>query len=366
MKITFLFLLLLLSSTLIFGQSSYIQVNGEPDLSVYLNNQFKGKTTSEYNGLIIENVTDGKNLIKIIKTGYTPFEEYITVKAGEVFAYKVKSFTKHIVQISEQGNTAVSEEKATIETGKLIIQSLPIEIKITMPDIEGIMNSPKTKDEWLADKIPAGNYNITFTYNQKVITKNVEIDGDNTTSVFVNMLNGEYTVKRTLFQTKQLENEILLVKNIIDSLCKVYKFKRGLSENEFRNYNTEAKQLIPLGGAAYGTGRGKPRNDKTPGAHTYYFEMYRPVTRFEYILLGEPHANTKMLAFYNEQLNYYKRRIPAKYLHLSTNNNMFTISEPSGDLAVHFCWIKSGSDKHDKYSYVDISFFDHKTYPKEQ
>jgi hypothetical protein len=198
MKTPFFCLLLLLSSVFVFAQSSYIQVNGEPGLSVYLNNQFKGKTSAEFNGLIIENVTAGKNLIKIEKDGYTPFEENITVKPGEVLAYKVKPFARHVVEISEQGNDAETNKKARIQTGKLIIQSIPIEIKISIPDIEGIQNSPKKKDEWIAEKIPVGTYSITFTYNQKVITKNIAIGGYKTTNVFVNMLDGNITIKNSI------------------------------------------------------------------------------------------------------------------------------------------------------------------------
>jgi hypothetical protein len=145
--------------------------------------------------LIIENVTPGKNLIRIVKTGYAAYEEEITVKPGEVFAYNVKPFTKHVVNVSQQGNSGETEVKVKIETGKLIVQSVPIEIKITMPDIEGINNSEKTKDKWLADAIPTGNYPITFTYGQKITTKTVQIKKDSITSVFVNMLNGEFTVE---------------------------------------------------------------------------------------------------------------------------------------------------------------------------
>jgi hypothetical protein len=34
------------------------------------------------------------------------------------------------------------------------------------------------------------------------------------------------------------------VLSYIDSLCQVYKFKPGLTEKEFRNYNTEASNTI--------------------------------------------------------------------------------------------------------------------------
>lgn len=248
MKKLILISLLLITSSITFGQNAYIEVKGEPDLSVYLNGKYKGKTTAEFNGLIIENVTSGQNLIKIEKEGYTAFEETITVKSGEVLAYKVKPFTKHKVYVSEEGNTAETDKKATVKTGKLIIQSVPIEIKITMPDIEGMTNTAKTKDKWQADEIPAGNYKITFTYNQKVITKTVEIMGSETTSLFVNVLSGDFKTSNSLDEKKAKERQEYLkfykVNNFIDSLCIKYKFKKGLTESQFRNFNPEAAEFM--------------------------------------------------------------------------------------------------------------------------
>lgn len=248
MKLILLFFLTIFSLNLVFSQTAYIQVNGEPGLSVYLNNQFKGKTTAELKGYIIENVKAGENQIKIEKEGYAAFEEYITVKPGEVFAYNVKPFTKHLVSISQSGNSGETETKEIIKTGKLIIQSVPIEIKITMPDIEGVNESQKTKDEWIADMIPAGNYSITFTFNQKVITKTVKIDGNETTRVFVNMLNGEFKEESTLKETLKKQRDSLIVVDVLDSLCSLYKFKAGLTDNGFRNYNSEAAGTIMSSG----------------------------------------------------------------------------------------------------------------------
>ncbi|RYY99505.1 MAG: hypothetical protein EOO11_04730 [Chitinophagaceae bacterium] len=66
------FLLVLLAAQAAWAQAAYIQVKGEPRLSVYLNDQLKGKTTAEYEGYIIGNVKPGKNLIRIVKGGYAP------------------------------------------------------------------------------------------------------------------------------------------------------------------------------------------------------------------------------------------------------------------------------------------------------
>ena len=357
MKKTFLFFLVILTSNIILGQTAYMQVNGETGLSVFLNSQFKGKTSTEYNGLIIENVNSGKNLIKIVKEGFTPFEEYITVKPGEVFAYKVKPFTKHLVQISEQGNTGETDKQVNIKTGKLIIQSVPIEIKITIPNIEGIDKSQKTKDEWLADKIPTGYYEITFSFGQKIITKTVEIESDKVTSVFINMLKGDFVVNTKLEEEQQRKMDYLAVTSTIDSLCRIYKFKSGLSESDFRDYNPQAATLIAWGGGSALNSKNTTvqKRDKTPGPYTYSLLNNRPVRSYEYILFGEPYADDKMMTFYNEQLEYYKRIIPANYLNTSSPSKFWI---RSSDIQIFITYNKSGSDKHHKFSYVDISFSD--------
>lgn len=357
-------LLLLLFPIFSNAQTAYIQVYGEPDLSVYLNNDYKGKTTAELKGLIIENVTPGKNLVKIVKTGFTPYEESITVKPGEVFAYTVKPFTKHLVEISQQGHTGETDKKATVKTGKLIIQSVPIEIKISIPDIEGVDKSQKTKDEWMADKIPAGNYEIIFLWGDKVITKNVAIESEKVTGVFVNMLNGEFVVKTKLEEKQQRKADSLSVMRTIDSLCRYYKFKRGLSESAFRSYNPEAAALIAFGGGELSNSANtKPtKRDKTAGPYTYFLYNGRPVIRYVYILNGAPAGDVQMLAFYNEQLNYYRRTVPAKYMRVGTDN--FTINDPAWDFGISIWYNRSGTGKGDKFSYVELRFYDSKTYPR--
>lgn len=358
-------LLLLLFSTFSNAQTAYIQVNGEPDLGVYLNGDYKGKTTAEYKGLIIENVSAGKNLIKIVKEGFTPYEEAITVKPGEVFAYTVKPFTKHLVEISQQGNTGETDKKATIKTGKLIIQSVPIEIKITIPDIEGVTNSQKSKDEWMADKIPAGIYEITFAYGPKIITKNVTIESDKVTGVFVNMLNGEFVVKTKLEEKQQRKADSLSVIRTMDSLCRLYKFKRGLYESSFRSYNPEAEALIAPGGGEWSNSANtKPtKRDKTAGPYTYFFYNGRPVIRYTHILNGALAGDAQMLAFYNEQLNYYRRTVPAKFLQVSADH--FSINNPAWDFEIRFWYNRSGTAKTDRFSYVELTFSDSKTYPRQ-
>ncbi|MDZ4757802.1 MAG: PEGA domain-containing protein [Bacteroidota bacterium] len=194
MKITLLLSFIIISLSNSFGQTGYIEVQSEPGLSVYLNNVYKGKTTVELSGYIIQKVTPGKNIIRVEKDGYQSYEDNITVKAGEVFVYVVKPLTKEIVDIIEKEKEFISKNKVESQKGKLIIQSLPSKIYITIPQIENVNDYLKA-GEWEMPNIPVGKYDITFTFNETVITKTFEISKNETTNIFVNMLSGEYTSK---------------------------------------------------------------------------------------------------------------------------------------------------------------------------
>ena len=244
MKSVFTLFLFFVSFTAAFTQNAYIQVNGEPNLFVYLDNNFKGKTTIELKGLIIEKVTAGKHLITIVKEGYLPFEEHIQVKGGEVLSYDVKPFKKQVVSISEEGNVAETGKTVSIKTGKLIIQSLPIQIKITIPKVDGVKDMSKSKDQWTANDLPEGKYQISFKFNDKIITKNIEIIGDNTTSLFINMLSGEFTERNTLADRVAEENLLKSQIAFVKDFCNTYHFIPGISEGDFAKRSDAIAKLM--------------------------------------------------------------------------------------------------------------------------
>lgn len=186
------------------AQTAYIQISGESGLDVYLNGKLKGQTRTEFNGLIIDNVSPGKNTIKVVKKGYIPFEESVTIQAGEVFLYKVKEFKKNVIPVYQEGNSAQTTQVETLPSGKLIIQSIPIEMKIRIETVDGV--NTKNKDQWVAEKFPEGTYAIEFEANGKTIKKSVTIYRDETTKLFINMLNGEMKTEMVEREAKIKEN----------------------------------------------------------------------------------------------------------------------------------------------------------------
>jgi uncharacterized protein (TIGR02145 family) len=181
--------ILLLLTSICFGlhsQTSYIQVVSEPGISVFLDATFKGTTTLDIGGLIIEKVFPGSHKIKVIKEGFNPQEEWISIKLGEVYSYTVKPFIP-MIKISQQGNSGSNQ--IGLQVGKIIIQSIPVTISISIPELA--INSLKKQDEWLADKIPVGNYKATFSWNNKILTGTIKINNNNLTHLFINMIKGE-------------------------------------------------------------------------------------------------------------------------------------------------------------------------------
>lgn len=343
---TLLFLFLSLLILNLQAQNSYIQVFGEEGLFVFLNGQFKGKTSTDIGSYVVENVTPGPNTLKIVKDCCAPNEEVVIVKPGVVFAYKVKPFSNHKVLISEQGKSRPAKEQVKIEAGKLIIQSVPIEIKFSISDLEGYSNLSKTKDQWMVESVPAGQYTIEFSYNQKKITKTVEILANETTKVFVNMLSSEITIKNTS-QEKKAEQQILnALEKTMDSLCQIYSFKVNLSDSEFRNYNTEVARLLPAGG-----GR---RNWKSRLSGPLYYELKEEkVYLFHCVLEGKTKEDAVLQAYY-QKLNYFLKVIPSKYL--IVENNSFSFTHPYTELKIRYYYCLTGELNFDKYSYLVISF----------
>jgi hypothetical protein len=168
------------------SQTSHIQVVSEPGISIYLDGQFKGITSTDLGGLIIQNIFSGQHTIKVVKEGYLPQEEIITVKPSEVFTYQVNKNFVPSIRITEQGNK--ENQAISIKKGNLKFQSLPIGINISIPSLQ--IYKDKTQDEWLAEQIPEGTYMVTFSWNGKELSDEFTVENEMTTYAFVNMIEG--------------------------------------------------------------------------------------------------------------------------------------------------------------------------------
>lgn len=318
-----------------FAQSTYLQIKGEAGLSVFVNGVFKCKTSAELKGCIIENITPGSNLIKVSKEGYAPYEEKVTINKGEVFAYSVKPFTKHTVTISQEGNAAETEKKAELKTGKLIVQSVPIEINITIPEIEGVNNMAKTRDQWIVDKIADGSYTLTFNFNGKNITKTVNVEEDNTTTVFINMLSGEFNSSNTLEPKVAWEKTKQKIDEYTAKLWERYKFKPYAGLSDFMNNNPDTRRLqsypyMDFRSTWRITEKQLKKNPGLAPGFTYMFvednsysKVYNTVTRIDYTFVFTKELGAAKSAF-DKQLEEFKKQIPVDEIKITDREASFT------------------------------------------
>lgn len=189
-KLIVILILTIIGAYPLYSQESYIQVVGEPGISVFLNGKFKGKTNAEVGGLILEDLSRGRYTVKVVKEGFQPQKETITLKKGEVRQYKVKPFVRNI-EIVQSGQES---EKAFIQkTGVIRIQSLPVAITIDIPLLD--ISSMKTEDAWEAKNIPEGGYTAVFSWNDKKLEHYLFVDEGKVTSLLVNMVKEEITLQ---------------------------------------------------------------------------------------------------------------------------------------------------------------------------
>lgn len=164
--------------------SCFIEVISASGIEVYLDNKYVGTTNSNDNGLFIQNINSGSHALKFVKEGFQPQRDAITLKQNQVLPYRVKPF-KLSIKISQSGGS--DEGEMVLETGTLIIQSLPTAITLKISAL-GI-NVQKTQDKVTLNNIPVGAYKAVFQWKGKVLSYNVEIEAKEKTHLMVNMVN---------------------------------------------------------------------------------------------------------------------------------------------------------------------------------
>ncbi len=163
-------LVILLIFVITFGYSSEtstIQVVSESGIAIFLDGIYKGVTTSEMGGIILHQLPSGMHTIKAAKKGFAPQEMKLTLKPEEIYTHTVQPFVMKIT-VTEKENI----EK--VQLGRLKIESTPIVLSIDIPALNLVLN--KTKDEWIAENIPTGKYDVIFSSGNETMQSVIEIN----------------------------------------------------------------------------------------------------------------------------------------------------------------------------------------------
>ncbi len=168
----------------------YLQIKGNPGISIFLDEEFKGITSNDLGGLIIQNVIPGTHTIKAVKEGFQPQIDSVSVAVNEVKIFTLRPFIPKI-EIEQKGKGDATN--LTLGFGNVIIQSLPVEMIIDIPTI-GIVQQIKTKDEWSMKKVPTGIYLAEFRALDKVLKYEINVKDGTELHIMADFVSGEITV----------------------------------------------------------------------------------------------------------------------------------------------------------------------------
>ena len=199
----------MIATEIVLAQEGYIQIESEPGVTVFLNDNLQGVTSSEFGGLIIQNVPAGNHLLRFTLDGFNPQEEQIALRPGQVYAHRVRPFVPR-VRITEHGKTG--DQQIGLQVGRLKIQSLPVAITITIPELEVEYN--KSSDKWKAHELewegdfnraplvqPLSNYHCHQTDSDAVISVRFEVRQDGTVGRLQPIINANPELEREGLRT---------------------------------------------------------------------------------------------------------------------------------------------------------------------
>jgi hypothetical protein len=169
----------------------HIQIKCETGVNIFLDGNYCNQTREDLKGLIIQDIPAGKHRIKAAKDGCQSIEQEIDLSPGQVLMLEFTSFIPKIETYEEGGE---SEKKVTIQTGKIVIQSLPLECSINIPSLD-IFGLKKTKDKRVLDKVPVGTHQIEFIALGKTLNYTIQLKSADTIGLMVNFLKDEITME---------------------------------------------------------------------------------------------------------------------------------------------------------------------------
>ncbi|MFC1812408.1 DUF1566 domain-containing protein [Thermodesulfobacteriota bacterium] len=164
-----LFVFLFMAHTVLAGGD--IQITCEPEVRIWLNNDFKGTTTSDDNGMFIEGLPPGDYNIKATKTGFGQADKLVTVLDGQTVEVEIQ-FTAPDVKIEDM----VPEKDTAFvqEVGTFILRSVPLKAIAYIDDKEIGETDKKVRN------FPVGHHTVKFVFKGKTLTDSFKLNPNET------------------------------------------------------------------------------------------------------------------------------------------------------------------------------------------
>lgn len=183
--------------------NGFIQIVAEPGIQVFVDGNLSGTTSSQVDGLLLQDVPAGTHTLLFVKRGFVAQTARVQLAAGQVLVYNVEPFTAkmEVTQQGEQKRTQLNREVGTV-----VIQTLPVGASVKIASSNQETDLKKTKDVLTLRNVPSGRYTISATALGKNVQKDVGICPNDTVRLFLNFAASPVKVQLT---SRQLWPECL-------------------------------------------------------------------------------------------------------------------------------------------------------------
>lgn len=170
-----------------------LQITAEPGVRIWLDDQFKGKTTADDMGMFIEKLQSGTHEVKAAKEGFKPIIQKITIKDGQTLEIKLK-FTIPSMEVRDLS----PEQNGTLirEVGNLILRCAPLHAEVFLDG-----KSLGIGDKSISD-LPAGRHDVKFVYGGKTLSGSFNLNPGETLK-----LKGHFREGRIINEAEQERQE---------------------------------------------------------------------------------------------------------------------------------------------------------------
>lgn len=178
--------------------TGHLQIKCDAGTQLYLDGEFLGVIAEELGWLVAKDVKSGKHVITAVLAGYHAQQANVTVEKDRVTVVDLKG--KPMSSAPREEGMDVVAGKAKQEIGTLVIQSLPVECQVSIPELEKLpapssgkklLPSLKTKDKWLLQGLPVNEYEIICTAMDRDLSYVVEVRQGEETHLFFNFIDEE-------------------------------------------------------------------------------------------------------------------------------------------------------------------------------
>jgi len=168
----------------IINASAVLQVNAEPGVSIWLNNELAGKTSREENGLLIADLVPGEYILKASKPGYDATETLLTVEDNQTIEWRIK-FTKSVMKVEDAVKRVDSSMIEAKPTGIAVLRSIPLNAEIFF-DGESIGNADKK-----LTYVPAAEHTVKFVFQKRELAVKFSLQPDESILLRADFAKGE-------------------------------------------------------------------------------------------------------------------------------------------------------------------------------